>query len=92
MFDMAFEKAMRLREMYTLEMGQISLEKRTIFLHKTKNGSKRQVPISSVLFKLLEPLYPWVLAARFVKAGYPDLHFGPARKAAQSAQLSVSRH
>ena len=53
---MAFEKAMRLREMYTLEMGQISLEKRTIFLHKTKNGSKRQVPISSVLFKLLEPL------------------------------------
>ena len=53
---MALEKAMRLREMYTLEMGQISLEKRTIFLHKTKNGSKRQVPISSVLFKLLESL------------------------------------
>ena len=56
LFDMALETAMRLREMYTLEMGQISLEKRTIFLHKTKNGSKRQVPISSVLFKLLEPL------------------------------------
>ena len=56
LFDMALETAMHLREMYTLKTGLISLKKRTIFLHKTKNGSKRQVPISSVLCKLLEQL------------------------------------
>jgi len=44
LFDMALESAMRIREMYTLERGQIDLERPTIFLSKTKNGSKRQVP------------------------------------------------
>ena len=53
LFDMALETAMRMREMYTLTVDQISLEKETIFLEKTKNGSKRQVPMSSVLKKLL---------------------------------------
>jgi len=53
---MALETAMRLREMFTLTVGQIDLPRRTIFLDKTKNGSKRQVPMSSVLYKLLEPL------------------------------------
>ena len=55
LFDMALETAMRLREMFTLEVGQIDLKARTIFLDKPKNGHKRQVPISSVLLKLLEP-------------------------------------
>lgn len=55
LFDMALETAMRLREMFTLEVGQIDLGARTIFLDKSKNGHKRQVPISSVLFKLLGP-------------------------------------
>jgi integrase len=39
---------MRMAEMYTLEVGQIDLAARTVFLDKTKNGSKRQVPLSSV--------------------------------------------
>jgi len=47
-FDLALESAMRLREMFTLELSQIHLPKRTIFLEKTKNGDKRQVPLSSV--------------------------------------------
>lgn len=55
LFDMALETAMRLREMFTLEVGQIDLKARTIFLDKSKNGHKRQVPISSVLLKLLTP-------------------------------------
>lgn len=55
LFDMALETAMRLREMFTLEVGQIDLNARTIFLDKSKNGHKRQVPISSVLFRLLGP-------------------------------------
>lgn len=56
LFDMALESAMRMREMFTLTMGQIDLARRTIFLEKTKNGDKRQVPISSVLLKELKPL------------------------------------
>lgn len=69
LFDMALESAMRMREMYTLSVGQIDLEKRTFFLDKTKNGSKRQVPISTVLLAALRPhvtgkphnerLFPW---------------------------------
>ena len=54
LFDMALETAMRLGEMFTLKTADIDLKRRTIFLHQTKNGSKRQVPISSVLLKKLE--------------------------------------
>lgn len=48
LFVLAVESAMRLREMYTLTPGQVNLAKRTVFLEKTKNGDKRQVPLSSV--------------------------------------------
>lgn len=54
MMLLALESAMRLREMYTLTVNQIDLAKRTIFLDKTKNGDKRQVPISSVALPMLE--------------------------------------
>lgn len=53
---MALETAMRMREMFTLRVGQIDLKARTIFLDKTKNGHKRQVPMSSVLLKMLTPV------------------------------------
>ncbi|KLD65459.1 site-specific integrase [Dyella japonica] len=69
LFDTALESAMRMREMYTLSRRQVDLPKRTIFLDKTKNGDKRQVPISSVLLARLTPymegmrdnelLFPW---------------------------------
>lgn len=48
LFDLALETAMRLSEMYTLELPQIDLDQRTVFLERTKNGDKRQVPLSSV--------------------------------------------
>ncbi len=54
LFDMALESAMRLSEMLTLTLAQVDLPRRTIFLDRTKNGSKRQVPISSTLLKLLD--------------------------------------
>lgn len=69
LFDMALESAMRMREMYTLSVGQVDLARRTVFLERTKNGSKRQVPITSVLDALLVPyldgmprdaqVFPW---------------------------------
>lgn len=47
LFDLALETAMRMREMYTLSIDQLDVAKKTIFLDKTKNGDKRQVPLSS---------------------------------------------
>jgi integrase len=68
LLEMALETGMRLREMYTLTRGQIDLPQSTIFLDKTKNGDKRQVPVTSVLQKKLEAhlkelegdfVFPW---------------------------------
>lgn len=56
LFTLALETAMRLAEMYTLTGGQIDLHKRTIFLDKTKNGDKRQVPMSSVVIELFKSM------------------------------------
>lgn len=53
-FDMALETAMRLSEMLTLRCEDIDLRQRTIFLHRSKTGSRRQIPISTVLLRLLE--------------------------------------
>lgn len=57
LFDMALESAMRLREMFTLTLDQTVLEKRTFFLEKTKNGNKRQVPMSSVILEKIQNYY-----------------------------------
>jgi integrase len=48
LFELALESGIRMREMYTLAKEQVSLSKRTIFLEKTKNGDKRQVPLTTV--------------------------------------------
>lgn len=68
LFVLAVESAMRLREMYTLSLRQVDLGKRTIFLDKTKNGSKRQVPLSSVAMTALKDY----LAAREIPDNHPD--------------------
>lgn len=56
LFVLALETAMRMKEIYTLEVGQIDLRRRTVFLEKTKNGDKRQVPLSSTAVALLADL------------------------------------
>lgn len=48
LFELAIESAMRMREIYTLAPAQFDVLKRTAFLDKTKNGSKRAVPLTSV--------------------------------------------
>lgn len=52
-FSLALETAMRMRECYTLTLDQVSIERRTIHLDRTKNGHCRQVPLSSVAGLLL---------------------------------------
>ncbi|WP_375592217.1 tyrosine-type recombinase/integrase [Chitiniphilus eburneus] len=54
LLDLALESAMRLSEMYTLTLDQIDLPRRTIFLDRTKNGAKRQVPLSSVALAAID--------------------------------------
>lgn len=54
LYTLAVESAMRMREMYTLTLDQVDLPRRTIFLDKTKNGDKRQVPLSSVALAAMQ--------------------------------------
>lgn len=66
-FVVAVESAMRMREQYTLEVDQLDLARSTIFLDKTKNGDKRQVPLSSVAKAELQAY----LKVRTLPAGAP---------------------
>lgn len=68
LFDLAIESGMRLREMFTLQVAQVDIKNRTVFLEKTKNGKRRQVPLSSVAVGLLSAhlqvhttgrVFPW---------------------------------
>lgn len=66
LFELALETGMRLSEIYPLDWVQVDLQRNTIFLDKTKNGQKRQVPLSSVAHKVLAgqedqsgPLFEW---------------------------------
>lgn len=52
-FILALETAMRMRECYTLDLTQINLEQRTIYLDRSKNGDRRQVPLSSTAIRAL---------------------------------------
>jgi len=73
LFVLAVETAMRLREMYTLTLDQVDLPRRTVFLDKTKNGDKRQVPLSTVAVAAIKDY----LAVREVPANHPDNVFFP---------------
>jgi len=88
MFDLALETAMRMREIFTLTVDQIDLEKRTIFLDRTKNGDKRAVPMSSVV-RALAPAY----LARIPPGGraFPSIWDGDlAVKALKSTSTRIS--
>jgi len=54
LFDMALETAMRLGEIFTLKTEDVDLSRRTIFIHRSKPGHRKQVPISSVLLEKLQ--------------------------------------
>jgi integrase len=80
---LAIETAMRMREMYTLTVDQIDLRAKTVFLEKTKNGDKRQVPLSSVAIELL---------GNIPRSGpiFPELWDGDTNKL--SMRRTTSRH
>ena len=66
MFVIALEAAMRMSEVYSLTWDRVALDRRTIFLDKTKNGSSRQVPLSTPALAALRAIqnqsgdvFPW---------------------------------
>lgn len=52
-FWTALESAMRMRECYTLDLSQVDLHQRTIYLDRSKNGDQRQVPLPNSLVAIL---------------------------------------
>lgn len=54
LFELAIESAMRMREMYTLDVVQFDVGRRTAALERTKNGSKRAVPLTTVAISAFE--------------------------------------
>jgi integrase len=94
LFVLALETAMRMAEIYSLTPEQVDLRQRTVFLDKTKNGDKRQVPLSSVACRELQGFDGFGFGPRgatttsklsvyfgrvFEKAGCPDLRFHDLR-------------
>lgn len=73
---LAAESAMRMREIYTLTLDQVDLQRRTVFLQRTKNGDKRQVPLSTVAVAAITAY----LAQRQVAHKFPT-KYRPGHKA-----------
>ena len=57
-FLFALETAMRQGEIWNLEWQDVVLEKRYVRLHETKNGTRRDVPLTSEAVRLLGLLTP----------------------------------
>lgn len=90
MFQLALRTAMRLREIYTLQLAQIRIVDKTIYLSKSKNGDRRQVPLNSKARAVLEAPWPALEAAR--RGGQRirlwDGQLEPKALAATTARLS----
>jgi integrase len=71
MFILGLETAMRMRECYTLELSQVSLDSRTVHLSRTNNGDNRQFPLSSPALHALKQYIAGILTRSLsVMAGY----------------------
>ena len=90
LFTLSLETAMRMREVYTLTVDQIHLDKRTIFLDKTKNGDKRQVPLSSVAVSVIKDYLTTHTGERLFP--FWDGNHSPAALRTMSNRLSHQWH
>lgn len=76
LFTLAVESAMRMRETYTLSLDQVDIGRRTFFLDRTKNGHKRQVPMTSVAVTAIEK---YLSLVRDKKRGMEGFDLGGGR-------------
>ncbi len=58
MLELALQTAMRMKEIYTLTMDQVRVDQQTIFLERSKNGDKRQVPLNDEACEILIRRWP----------------------------------
>lgn len=92
MFLLAIETAMRLSELISLTRENVDLNRRVATLIDTKNGDRREVPLSRVAVDLIKKLLGGgqniftinkTVSATFrkakLKAGLADLHFHDSR-------------
>jgi integrase len=90
-FQLGIRTAMRLREIYTLTMDQIRLDKKTVFLVKTKNGDDRQVPLSEEARTLLTQPWPALAEVRQQGRLLPFWDGTRTKEALQRASWDLSR-
>jgi integrase len=90
---LSLRTAMRKGEMLSLTAGDIDLGARVAVLHETKNGDRRDVPLSRRAVRILRPIYPqmWSISSAsldtlwrklMLRLGIADLHLHDARAAA----------
>jgi len=75
--DIALHTGMRKSEQFNLEWSQVSLERKTIHLEITKNGSSRTIPMSPTCFRVLTEL--WKKRARLPEEKRNDFVFQSSR-------------
>ncbi len=91
MFSLALQTAMRLRELYTVTLDQVSIERKSIFLEKTKNGDRRHVPLNRAARALLAR--KWPALERLRKGGrlFPFWDGNLAKAALKETTSSLSK-
>lgn len=70
---LAIETGMRSGEMLAVSWANVNLEKRTIYLPDSKNGSPRTVPLSTRAFNAINAL-PRPINGRLFSSGYLSIH------------------
>jgi integrase len=82
--------SLRLREIYTVQLAQIRIADKTIYLSKSKNGDRRQVPLNSKARAVFGAPWPALEAARRGAQLIPlwDGQLEPKSLAATTARLS----
>ena len=93
-FLLALETAMRRGEIWSMDWSSVSLERRVVTLPKTKNGDRRNVPLSLAAVEILKrmgekekgPVFQTkkdsaevIWRLKLKKAGIKDLHFHDSR-------------
>ena len=96
---LSLRTAMRKGEMLGLEAQDVSLSRRVAVLRETKNGDRREVPLSRKAVRLLQPLMPDLFSVSSAsadslwrkvcaRAGVEDFHLHDARAAALTSMAS----
>ncbi len=92
LFLLGIETAMRLGEMLSLTRENIELKRKVAILVDTKNGDRREIPLSSKAVELIKQLSgergriasvggsaSTIFRKAKIQAGFPDVHFHDSR-------------